>query len=149
MTPDAFKTAKPQFADVDNAVIQAFLDLAALLVTDEWPAAYRDAGTVAYTCHLLTLEGLGTDSESVGFADGTAHLQEIRSGSVTLKRFADAAAGSSYSDWLRSTTCGKTFYYMARGIRGGPRLVATPTIAPSGYAKDSPLIGGWPLVFYG
>lgn len=149
MTPAYFKGVKTQFAAVSDVTVQVYLDLAALMVGDDWPAAYRDAGKIAYTCHLMTLEGLGTDAESVAQSDGTVDIQEIKSGEVTLKKFADAYPGSDYSEWLRSTTCGKSFYFMAKGIRGGPRVVSPGISNVSGYAKDQ-IYGapyGWPGVF--
>lgn len=146
VTPTQFKTAKPQFATVPDLSVQAYLDMAGRVVDGGWPEADYPFATIAYTCHLMTLEGLGSDPASKAHASGAAEFQTIRSADLTLTRFQRQATGSSYSDWLASTPCGQQFAFMARAIRGGPRVVMAASVgaSTSGCAKDAL---GWPGVF--
>lgn len=139
VTPTSFKAAKPQFAAVADPTVQAYLDLAARVVGEGWLAADVDAALTAYTCHLMTLEGLGTDAASVSFAKGTAEFQTVKSGELTLTRFRSSQpVTTSYSDWLSSTQCGRFFLMLAKMNRGGPRQISITTCPPSPYAKDWP-----------
>lgn len=135
MTPAEFKALKPQFAAVPDATVQAYLTLAEGIVFDPT----NNAAVMALTCHLMTLDGLGTDAESQSFADGSAAFQTIRSGQLTLTRFQRAANGSSYVDWLARTKCGEFYLLMLKGLRGGPRMALGGSgVGTSPYAKDWP-----------
>lgn len=147
VTPEAFKAAKPQFFDQPDGTIQAYLDLAALWVDDSWPDTFYRPAIIAATCHMMTLDGLGTDAESQSFKEGGAQFQSIKTGNVTLTRYASRAegAGQSFFGWLGSTACGRFLVQLMRRRYGGP-LVAMGGISPagaSGYAKD------WPRIFWG
>lgn len=149
VTVAQFKALKTQFAEVDNAIVQLYLDLGALAADDSWPEPEYQIGVIAMACHLMTLEGLGSDAVSRGFAQGMGDLQSIKSADLTLTRFARAAGQTPYQEWLQSTPCGKQYAFRLRMTRGGPR-VAMAASGPlvSGYAKDAPLNGfGWPGVF--
>lgn len=136
MTPAEFKALKPQFAGVANPTVQGYLDMAARLVFDD-----EDMVLAAYTCHLMTLDGLGTDAASADWRSGRARYQTIRSGQLTLTRFQAAYSGSSYLGWLDQTACGQFYAMMLRMARSGPRI-ARGGGGPgrTAYAKD-----GWPL----
>lgn len=142
VTPEQFKAAKPQFAAVPDETIQVYLDMAGLWVDDSWPERLYQPAVIASACHLMTLEGLGTDEQSQSFASGEAAYQSIKSGEVTLTRYQKAAGAMSYSDWLGQTTCGAFFMQLLRMAKAGPR-VAMGGVGGchSGYAKD------WPLSF--
>lgn len=143
MTPQRFKTLKPQFYEVPDEIVQSYLDLSVLWVDDSWPESALDPAVAAITCHLMTIDGLGTDAESGGNASGFSDFQSIKSGEVTITRYQKAASGSSYQDWLASTRCGTFYLSLLRMIRRGPRVVMGGVgRATSPYAKDSPL--GWP-----
>ena len=138
MTPAEFKALKPQFADVPDATIQAYLTLAERIVFDP----EDDAAMASLTCHLLTLDGLGTDPTSASYRTGAAQYQSIKSGQLTLTRYQrDAGSGTSYTSWLGQTPCGQFYALLLKMARGGPRVA----LGGSGrcitaYAKD-----GWPL----
>lgn len=140
MTPSEFKALKPQFADVDDTIVQTYLDLAGRYVFD--PA--NDDAVAALTCHFMTLDGLGTDAASKSFASGEAAYQSIKSGQLTLTRYQRAAgADETFSGWLRQTPCGKFYALLLKLERGGPRLVSGGVgtcVTP--YSKDAL---GWPL----
>lgn len=146
VTPAQFKTAKPQFAAVPDVTVQAYLDATAIIVDASWPASSADQATIALTCHLMTLEGLGTDAESQSQADGTWQYSDIWSGELRLRRQRDraVAAGVSYTAWLQQTKCGQYFAILLRMTRGGPRAISIAIgVRTSGYAKDHPLHGWW------
>lgn len=149
LTPAQFKAAKTQFSGVVDPTVQSYIDMASRFVDKSWiESDYQDAW-IAYTCHLMTLDGLGTDAASKGFKTGTAAFQEIRSGQLTLKRYAQEASGSSYVDWLNGTECGRFYAQLLRLNRAGPRVAMGGVRAgASPYAKDH--LGppyGWPGVF--
>lgn len=137
VTVAQFKTAKPQFAAVPDATVQAYLDMTAAIVFDP----ENDLAVTALTCHLMTLDGMGTDAQSQSWSDGSAGFQTIRSGQLTLTRFQKAAGGSSYVDWLGQTGCGQFYALLLRANGGGPRVArGGGGHARTAYAKD-----GWPL----
>ena len=137
LTTAEFKTLKPQFADVADATVQAYLDAAALFVSTSWPETLYQAGHGAMTCHMMTIDGLGTDNASLSFAGGEGEFQTIRSGNVTVTRFRDASlsAGQSTSGWLGQTACGRMYLVWLRTFSGGPRIA---------YGGVTPSSGFWP-----
>lgn len=143
VSPAEFKIAKPQFAAVPDATVQAYLDMAARLVDTTW-GDDQDAGQTAMACHLMTLEGLGTDPASISFQTGAAAYESIKSGQLTLTRYArDASSGGSFSSWLELTPCGQFYALLLRMNRGGPRVAYGGGCQPiTAYAKD------WPYVFF-
>lgn len=146
VTPARFKVAKPQFAEVPNEVVQTYLDLAGLWVDGSWSERLYTPATIAATCHLMTLDGMGDDVQSQSHLTGTAHFQSYRSGELSFSRYAKAAVDMSFSGWLGQTTCGMFFLQLLRMAKAGPRI-AMGGIAPaqSGYAKDVPgdAVPGW------
>ena len=148
VTASQFKTAKPQFASVADATVDVYLALGARVVDASWTEGDYQTAIISYACHLMTLDGLGTDEQSKSEANGTAQFQTIKSADLTLTRFAREATGSSYGDWLASTACGRFFTILADMNRSGPRILYGGCNPVSGYAKDAPLTMGWPLAFY-
>jgi len=145
ITPARFKQLKPQFAAIDDAIIQSYIDLGGLWVDGSWPDRICEAAQAAIVCHLATLDGLGTDAESQGQASGAAQYQSVKSGELTLTRYQKAAGDMSYIDWLGQTKCGAFFAQLLRMAKAGPR-VAMGGIGGchSGSAKDWPLgTGGY------
>lgn len=146
VTPAAFKVAKPQFVGVDDVLVQVYLDMAGRAADGSWDEEDYTNGVVAFACHLMTIDGKGTDAESRSHGKGMAEMQTIKSADLTLVRFQRAAGSSTmYQDWLASTACGKYYLMLLKLNRGGPRVVTGGCGAFSGYAKDAT---GWPLVFY-
>lgn len=150
VTPTQFKAAKPQFAAVNDPIVQSYLDMAGRFVDRSWTEGDYQTAIIAMTCHLMTLDGLGTDPDSQSQATGSAQFQTIRSGELTLTRFR-AAAGetTSYLGWLAQTACGRFYAVLLKMNRGGPRVLhGGGRGRASGYAKDWPGPSyGWPGVF--
>lgn len=142
LTAQQFKDLKTQFCAVSDATLTAYLGQAEILIGESWPDNIYNLVLAAMTCHLLTIDGRGTDSESKSFSQGTTEFQTIKSGDLTLTRFKSMAdaAGQSYGGWLSQTGCGRTYLTFARLYRSGPRVAMGGTgSAVSPYAKDWPL----------
>lgn len=143
VTPALFKQIKPSFSDVDDAVIQYYLDQAALSVGSAWPDNMYQSGIIALTCHLMTLQGLGTSEEAQTASSGG--LVRLKSASVDVQvsqTAADAIAKGGYE----ATACGREFARLMGMLHAGPITVggsAGPCASP--YAKDWPL---WTLGRY-
>ena len=138
ITPARFKALKSQFSAVQDAVVSDYISLAQLWAAD-WPDSVCEAVQVAVTCHLMTLDGKGTDTDSKGFATGRGDMQSIRSGSVTLTRFRAASEGAGLStvEWFSQTPCGRQFLVYLRMYKAGPRVAMGAACGtPSPYAKD-------------
>jgi hypothetical protein len=147
-TAAQFKALLPKFAAVPDATVDAYIALAAMIVDDEWPAFNYTLAITSYACHLLTIAGFGTGQESEDNASGLSAFQTIKSADLTLTRFAKAASGSSYIDWLNSTTCGQQFAIYLQQGRGGPRIISGAVVPGYGGYRDSILYGlEWPGVF--
>lgn len=151
LTPAKFKELKPQFADVDDAIVQGYIDMAAIWVDKSWVESSYIPAWAALTCHLMTLAGLGTDADSSAHKDGTVGFQTIKSGTLTLTKFAKDSGQSDYKGWITSTPCGQFFYQLLAMNKRGPRVAVVSTaVCPSPYAKDWPCPAyGWPGVFLG
>jgi hypothetical protein len=150
VTTAQFKEIKPQFDNVSDDVVQLYLNMAKRAADDSWDEDEYPAAIIAYTCHLMTIEGLGTDAASKSHAKGMADLQSVKSADITLTRFQRSAATTPYSDWLQSTPCGKQYAFMLKLAKSGPRIAMAASLpAVSGYAKDAPRNAyGWPGVFF-
>ncbi len=140
VTPAEFKTAKPQFADVPDETVQMYLNMAARYVFDP----ENDDAVISFSCHLMTLEGLGTDAASASYRTGEASYQSIKSGQLTLTRFQRTAGeGTTFTSWLSQTPCGKFYALLLKMERGGPRIVSGGVgHCVTAYSKD---LWGWPL----
>ena len=149
VTPAQFKQIKTQFAAIADEIVQLYLNMARRAADDSWDADDYPLAIMHYACHLMTIEGLGTDAASKSHSKGMADLQTIKSADVTLTRFQSAASTTKYSEWLASTPCGKQYAFMLRMNRSGPRVAMAASFpAVSGYAKDARNAYGWPGVFF-
>lgn len=151
LTPAKFKELKPQFAAVDDAIVQSYIDMAAIWVDKSWVESSYIPAWAALTCHLMTLAGLGTDADSSAHKDGSAGFQTIKSGTLTLTKFAKDSSQSDYQRWITSTACGEYFWILFQMNKRGPRVAVVSTGGcHSGYAKDwGAPVYGWPGVFIG
>lgn len=149
VTVAQFKQIKPQFDAVGDDIVQLYIDMAGLSSDASWGEAEQTMAIIAMTCHLMTLDGLGSDKVSRSFAKGLGDMQTIKSADLTLVRFQREAGQTAYQSWLQSTPCGQQYYFRLKMSRGGPRVaMAASGAAVSGYAKDAPINAyGWPGVF--
>lgn len=141
LTPEAFKQMKPEFSDVPDNTVSQYLSLGGRFVDESWLEADYQTAWAAITCHLMTLDGLGTSSEAEIFsAVGSQKVTSIKSGTLSLT-FADRLSSNEdeFSGWLDGSTCGRFYKTLLRLNRGGPRLLTGWGIrGSSGYAKDWP-----------
>ena len=146
ITPHQFRAAKPQFSSVPDTVVQGYIDLAQVWASGDWPHSVSGQMQIAVVCHLMTLDGLGSDQRSKNFATARSEFQTVRSGNVTLTRFRSTAerAGLSTGDWFSQTPCGQQFMVLVRMFMSGARWVGTPAgSGVSGYTKDAYRDGWW------
>ena len=146
ITPTQFKAAKPQFSAVLDAVVLGYIDLAQVWAGGDWPPSVCNQVQIALVCHLMTLDGLGSDQRSRNFASARSDFQTVKTGNVTLTRFRSTAerAGLSTGDWFSQTPCGQQFMVFVRMFMSGARWVGTPTgCGVTGYAKDAYRDGWW------
>ena len=107
-----FRALLPQFAAVDDATIQAWLDAAAQTVDSSW-GDQADYAQIMLAAHLMSLAGIGPEKA----ASAKAAVTSVRSGSLsfTLK---------SKSEYER-TSFGALFYPIFRSIHGGIFVTGT------------------------
>lgn len=144
VTPAKFKAVKPSFADVDDDVIQYYLDTAALSVGSAWPDNMYQAGIISLTCHLMTLEGLGTSDEAKTAVSGG--MVRLKSASVDVQ-VSQVAADAIAKGGYEATSCGREFARLMGMLHAGPITVGGGAggQCASPYAKDWPL---WTLGRY-
>lgn len=146
ITAARFKVLKPQFAAVSDSVVAEYIALAQVWASGDWAEPVCEQVQAAVVCHVMTLDGLGSDSQSKMFAKGSGEYQTIRTGNVTLTRFRSAAerAGLTTSDWFSQTPCGRMFLVLSRTLNSGPRVaVGSSGDCVSAYAKDLYRDGWW------
>lgn len=144
LTPARFKQLKPQFAEVDDEVVAQYIALASRFVDQTWLEADYETAWVAMTCHLMTIDGLGTSTEAELASAGGSRVTSLRSGSLSLTFATSSKAPSEdeFSSWLGETACGRFYRVLLRLNRAGPRLLTGwGAGCHSGYAKDWPWIG--------
>ena len=124
VTPTDFLAAKTQFASVGSAVVQGYLDAAEIAVDGSWPEKLYKMAVIAFTCHLMTLDGKGTDAASIAFGSGVMDIQSFKSGSVTLTRFSQQSVDFTFVAWLNRTTCGTFYSQLLNMAKSGPRIAS-------------------------
>lgn len=144
LTPERFRTLKPEFQSLPDTEIQPRIDLASRFVDETWLENDYEPAWAAMTCHLLTLDGLGTSTEAEIAASGGSKLTSLKSGTLSLTFASGQSSGDDFKDWLNESTCGRFYLTLLRLNKGGPRLLTGGMVGPSsGYAKD------WPYKFPG
>lgn len=134
-TPADLKLRLPEFADVADATIQTYIDMASRFVDTSWfEEDYTDA-ILYFAAHLMALAGIGKGPDSVGNASNMSIYQSIRSGQLTLTR-GSSASNDAWS--FNSTRYGRLFAFFLKLNKGGPRVAIGNMTPVSGYAKDWP-----------
>lgn len=120
------KARFPGFAAVDDAVVTAAIDEAALLVDNSWSSqATFTLGRMLVAAHILTLDGHGTGAESEIRKAGGSGFQRFKSASLDLWRYEPARAGGRTaltSDRIRTAYSDRFDDLLARE-KGGPIVV--------------------------
>lgn len=128
ITPADFKGRYPSFAAVSDLVIQGIIDGEVLLYVDgSWPSqATYTQGAMLYTAHALTLDGFGTGAEAQMASKGLGQFQSIRSGALSVSRFAKEAGGIETA--LGQTSYGQRFLELVRKLFSGPMVANGGTL---------------------
>lgn len=113
---DEFKTLYPQFANVDETILQNYFNAATLLLdnTDESPVkdlAERKMLLYMLTCHIAILKGRG---DSIV---GTITAATEGKVNVSVTPLVNA-------NWYNQTVCGSMYWQATAKYRVGVRYVA-------------------------
>lgn len=113
---DEFKTLYPQFANVDETILQNYFNAATLLLdnTDKSPVkdlAERKMLLYMLTCHIATLKGRG---DSIV---GTITAATEGKVNVSVTPLVNA-------NWYNQTICGSMYWQATAKYRVGVRYVA-------------------------
>jgi hypothetical protein len=116
MTPAEFKLRYPQFATLDDAVIQLRLDDATLLMNEErWCDLYA-MGQGLLAAHELTLAAL---NEQAGSTGGIANdVTSETAGNVSYTRSNDVVKATMESPY-NATQYGQRWLFLARQVGTG------------------------------
>lgn len=119
-SPALLKAKFAEFAAVDDAVVQTWLDDCALeLNADRWGNVYAD-GLMLLAAH--TMVRMGVLSGSAPSAAPPGQLASVTVGPVS-KSFAVAGTGSSTENELMTTRYGQAFLRKRRTLVGTPFVV--------------------------
>lgn len=122
------KAAFPRFAAVADATVEFWLERARRKVDQSWTEGDYQMGQMLLACHLMTLEGLGTGTESEINANGLGDFKSVRSGSFSFTRKEGSSGDGDAQGSLGSTGYGRQWYELAVANKGGARLTPTGTI---------------------
>jgi len=111
MTPTEFKLKYPQFAAVDDARVQLFLDDSALLLSEECWGDLYNKGIELLTAHELTLASV-TDGAAIS-AGISSNTTQKKAGDVSVGKDASLIAAENENPYLR-TTYGQSYLYYLR-----------------------------------
>lgn len=116
-TPTAadLKDRFPAFAAVPDGAIDGAIREAERLTDASWQDDDRTLAVLLYSAHVLTLDGLGTGTESQ-----LAGFKRLKIGSLELEASASASAATTP---MGSTSYGRRFEELMRRLRGPAILV--------------------------
>lgn len=113
-----FKARFPRFAAVADAMVTEALDEAGGRVDTTWLEKDFQLARMLYAAHVLTLDGMGTGTESAVAAKGMGEFKTIRSGGLALERFGPERGATT--TLLESTSYGRRWMALAILNHGGP-----------------------------
>lgn len=99
-----FKARFPEFASVEDATVQVFMDEAIMEVNDTWIEEYRTPGVLHLTAHLLASQGLGVSTPGDSGASVTGGVKRRTVGDVTTEFNGISSGGGSGLVGTYSTT---------------------------------------------
>lgn len=135
-TPATLKARYPAFDAVDDTIVQAAIDEAKRQVDQTWTEGDYTNAITLLACHILALEGYGGSGSGGG--SGNTAWRQIRSGQLTLTRYARGEANGDDGSLLGSTIYGRRFMELRALNVTGIRVGLGENGAVSGYAKDWP-----------
>lgn len=132
-TPAQLKTLFPAFSAVDDAIVQDAIDAGARRVDTTWTEGDYARAIMLYACHYMTISGQVAGAGGIG--GGNAAYRQIRSGQLTLTKYAKGEQAGDDGSLLGSTSYGRLYLDLLQMNKGGPIVIAGP--AEPGY--------GWPV----
>ena len=136
-TAAELKALFPAFAAVDDAIVTDAIAAGTRRVDETWTEGDYTRAIMLYACHYMTLQGLGT-GEGSGGGSGNAAYRQIRSGQLSLTRYARGEQNGDDGSLLGSTMYGRMFMELLGMNFVGIKTVAADVGPVSGYAKDWP-----------
>lgn len=138
VTPTAIATRRPEFASVDETVIQDFIDEALLEMNETAWGDKFDKGVLYLTLHLLTLEARadaatssGNPALSGGNVKGALKWEQV---GPTQRGYGDpnssttgVGAANGSNAWLEQTLWGSRYAHL-RSLCFAPRVGALPAV---------------------
>lgn len=121
-TFETLKARFPAFATVDDAVVSQAITEAMRSVDQTWTEGDYTLAIMLRAAHILTLDGFGDAAEAKAAASGASGYKTMKSGALTLERFAPGEQGGNNGSLLASTSYGRRFLDLLRLNRGGPRV---------------------------
>lgn len=115
------KTRYPAFAAVPDVTVDAVIIEANRSVDETWTEGDYTQAIMLLSCHIMAMEGLGTDPDSQSNTGQMSNFQLIRSGQLTLQRKQSASASSGSADWYGLTRYGNR--YLELLARNKPAVV--------------------------
>lgn len=129
-TPATLKARYPVFVGVADSIVQSAIDEAARSVDTSWTSGDYTNAITLLACHILTLDGYpGTG----GVGGGTSAYRSVRSGQLTLERFAKGQVAGDDGSLLGSTPYGRRYLELLAVNRGGPIVAAGAVCPPYGW----------------
>lgn len=135
--PAYIKARYPDFANVPNATIQAYIDDCP--VDNSWLESDYMRAIALWVCHTMSINGIGGDDVAEFAASG---IKSFRSGALDVSFAENDTSSSDIGGWDASKY-GKQFFMLLRQNKGGPRVAAGGGCGLSGWAKDWPAPFGW------
>lgn len=142
VVPDAalLKGVFTKFANVADPVVDFWISRATRRVDESWTEGDYQMGIMTLAAHYMTLEGLGSGTESQLAAEGLSDFKSVRSGQFSFTRKDGDGGNSDASDGeLGSTNYGRRHLELLRVNVGGAR------VTPGGSIPDHSL---YPERFY-
>ena len=132
-TPAYIQALWPSFfADVADATIQAWIDIAATSHDTTWLETDYTYGIALLTAHWMIENGIGAGAQAEANAGGMSAYQTIKSGQLSLTRGATSQDNSGVPEQWGSTTFGTQWYWLARKNRPVAAVALGPTYWPYG-----------------
>lgn len=111
-TAAEFKARFPDFASVDDTLVDLFIGESSSAVDASWIEADYQIARMFHAAHAMTLEGHGTSPQSKFAKMGD--FSRVKSGDLELQRSSAQAGSGAAGETLTKTTYGQRFLELRR-----------------------------------
>ena len=122
-TPADIKTRFPEFASLDDARIQMFIDEAKRFVDESWSEEDYAVALRFLTAHTMTMEGVLNSGGSGPVGSGPLISESLGDASYSYAARAGQSGLSGSDADLASTPYGQRYLAIRRANIGGPIVV--------------------------